>query len=121
MARVSKQFERDWNFYTANADKFNFCGEAISIQPHDVDGLTAKKCFHALDSTGQSRPCKEPELLRSIVMCKKSVNLHIIMWAEGFENVCIGVPELLREFVEPPEWVGRALVNQVKLMWRKLK
>ena len=111
--RFSKRFNEDWNFYVANADKFCFCGERLEQFACDLDGLSAKHCFHTLDSTGKLKPCKEPELLYMVVVCKKSVNLHINMWVHGYDDVCIGIQELLEEFIEPPTWVETALRMQL--------
>lgn len=104
MSRFSRSFERDWKFYVANCEKFQFSGTTVPVIAEKA-GKSAKECFHALDSRGELLPCCEPELFVSVVQCKRSVNLHIKMWVDGYLDALTGVPEYLKEFIDPPAWV----------------
>lgn len=81
----SQNFERDYSFYLNNIQHFTFCGtmipkfKAIS----EATGKTAKDVFYSIDSNGKNIPCREPELLDNLLLCKASVNFHIKQWAEG--------------------------------------
>ena len=80
----SKNFERDYNFYLNNLDNFNFCG---TLTPNhsaipDNNGFSAKDVFYSIESNGINKPCKEPDLLNKLLLCKSSVNFQIKQWAE---------------------------------------
>jgi hypothetical protein len=110
--RLPRRFERDFLFYTQNRHKFSFCGIHIQVQ-EDPQGVSAKEAFYALDTHGRQLPCREPNLLKEIITCKKSINLHIRSWAEGWTDVCEPLDTYLSEFTNPPEWIERALGEQV--------
>jgi hypothetical protein len=112
--KYKQAFERDWNFYCQNKDKFNFSGGKIPIIISDPEGKDAKRVFHRYDSQGKMMSCKEPELLEEIFACKVAVNMHLKVWADGYTDVAIPAEELLKEFIDPPEWVGESLRNQIK-------
>ena len=107
--RYSENFLRDYQFYLNNMEKFNFCGEKIEW-PEDSSGLTAQECFWIFDTHGQIKPCKEKIQIESVLRCKKSINLHIKMWAEGFWDLMEPLEFYLESFQgEIPEWVAKSL------------
>jgi len=95
-------------------DKFTFCGSKVESVEYDEEGYPAKEVFYMLDSRGEVYPCKEPELLRKVIQFKKSLNFHIKMWVDGYEDMFMGVDEFLKEFDNPPEWVGKSFRGQLK-------
>lgn len=119
--KYSQRFEEDWKFYLNNKEKFTFCGEEIIQWPYDVNGKDSKYCFHKFDSTGKILPSSEPELIREVLRCKKSINWHIKEYADGLtEPYWLGtLNELLNEFKNPPYWVEQAMRKQVCKFWRK--
>ncbi len=120
MAKKYKSaFEKDWNFYLKNKDKFNFSAGRIPKVIPSLDGNDAKRVFHRYDSKGKMLSCKEPELLREIFTCKVAVNLHLKMWADGQLDSMIPIEELMAEFIEPPSWVEESLRNQIIKAMRK--
>ncbi len=121
MRKYSEKFEKDFNFYLNNKDKFKFAGIVIDSFKFVFDGADAKLAFWTLDSKGKEVPCSEPELLREILICKKAINLQILMWAEGQDDCWIPISELLESFKgEIPEWVEKAIRNQIaKSMYLK--
>ncbi|MEH2086127.1 hypothetical protein [Nostoc sp.] len=110
--KYSPQFERDYQFYLKNAEKFNFAPYQPIVEVSDT-GKDAKHCFWRLDSTGKLLPCSEPELLRSLLICKKSLGFHLKMWAEGFEEMGEEVDYYMSEFISPPKWVRVALEKAI--------
>lgn len=117
MKKFSPNFERDWNFYVANKDKFTFCGQIIPEIAEDPNGKSAKECFHALDSRGVLPPCRESKLLWEVIRAKKSINFQIKAWAEDYEYMWLDFPvqEMLKSFEgSVPDWVGDALRKQIK-------
>lgn len=114
--KYSKRFQEDYQFYNKNTQRFNFCGkkpEQIDLNP---GGFDAKKCFYLRDSTGVSHPCKEPEKLQELLVCKASVNWHIKQWSEGLTEGST-LPHEINEIVkdiQAPEWVLKAIVGQTR-------
>jgi hypothetical protein len=41
------------------------------------------------------------------------------MWVEGYDDMMQGVDEYLKEFDNPPEWVGKSFRNQLKKHFAK--
>ncbi len=114
-------FERDYLFYLQNRFRFKFAGCSIPVIPYQADGVDAKKAFWAFDSQGKLLPCREPELFSELVACKKSVNLHLILWAEGYQDCLIPISELMETFIEPPDWVEESFRNQIQKILKKEK
>lgn len=105
----------DFDFYAAMAEagRFQFAGRHPEIES-SPDGVAAREAFEALDSRGQRLPTSEPDLLRSVLRVKASVNLHIKMWAQGCAegtSFLFEFLDLLRE-LNAPGWVEKALRNQ---------
>ncbi len=116
--KVPKKFDKNWNFYLRHIDlpdnKFTFCGTSVEILDYDEKGFTAKQVFFILDSTGETLPCKEPALLRKVIVFKKSLNFHIKMWIEGYEDMGTNIDDYMLEFDDPPDWVRKSFRNQLK-------
>ena len=115
--KYSQAFERDYQFYLTNANKFNFAPYQPRVESSET-GKDAKYCFWKLDSTGNHSPCNEPELLRSLLICKKSIGFHLNMWAEGFEDMGEEIDYYMSEFICPPEWVK---ISFEKILWKNQK
>lgn len=94
--------------------KFTFCGSSVESLDYDENGFSAKEVFYAMDSTGDRLPCREPELLRKVIIFKKSLNFHIKLWVDGFEDMRMGIDEYMSEFIDPPSWVRKSFENQLK-------
>lgn len=90
--KYSARFERDYEFYIKNLERFSFCGKndnefldknGNDIVVSDINGVCAKEAFYEYDSTGKISKTYEPELLLNLYKCKASINLHITLWAHG--------------------------------------
>jgi len=113
--KYSKNFERDWKFYMHSLNVFNFAGKpAPEIIQSPSGGPNAKECFCIYDSTGDLKPCVNPELLQRVLICKASVNLHIKLWAQGMAQGLLFQPELSEylDSLNAPGWVMKAVINQ---------
>lgn len=119
MKPYKEKFERDYQFYLTNKNKFKFAGCVISPPPYDEKGVDAKQAFFVFDSQGKLKPCREPDLFVELMTCKKAINLQIGMWADGQEDCLIPIEELLEEFISPPDWIQEAIVNQIEKVNRK--
>lgn len=121
--KYSANFERDWQFYVANFDKFSFWGGDAIFEPiDDPNGISAKEFFYKLDSTGMKKmatmPCRESEVVSTILRFKKALNFHIKMWVEGYEDCGMGIHEYLEMFDNPPEWVETSFRNQLTKLYK---
>jgi len=119
--KFSKGFNRDYEFYLKNKERFSFAGVRVDITRCDEGtGISAKEAFYRIDTRGEKNiNTNEPELLNELVRCKKSINLHIKMWVEGYEDMMEGVEYYLGLFVgSPPPWVEVSFRNQLR---RKFK
>lgn len=120
--RYSKNFERDFLFYKRNINNFTFFGNYPPEVFFDHNGVDAKKAFYIHDSTGKSVKTSEPELLQSLLVCKKSVNFHIKMWAEGFAEWTLLEPDLndIISDYKCPQWVTEAIKKQgLRIRYKK--
>ncbi len=114
MAKYSKNFDRDYEFYMRHLGRFQFAGGAeIPEVPFDENGVDAKRAFHKFDSNGKLVPCNEPELFKNLLTTKKGINFHFKMWAEGFNDFREPIDYYLDEFDDPPKWVRSAFIEQV--------
>lgn len=113
--KYSKNFERDYSFYCRLDDKFSFFGGyVLNILIDNLNGKTAKECFYLWDSTGKMHPCKEPELLYSLIKRKKSLNWHIKEWVDGIVSGDFSTREIL-DYISnynPPDWIYNAIIRQ---------
>jgi len=107
-------FDRDWDFLVANKDKFTFAGSEIVDFPFDASGASAKDCFKKFDTSGKVTSCREPELIKEVIRCKKAINFQIKMWGLGFYDMGMGIPDYLSEFINPPQWITDSLLNQIR-------
>lgn len=120
--RIPKDFIENWNFYLKNLDsgKFTFFGGVIN--DNEIPGLDptfdVMKSFLFYDSHGSLVDCDNPELFKKVLIFKKSLNFHIKMWGDGFEDWLMSenfyVKEMLEELVDPPLWVEKSLRNQIE-------
>ncbi len=112
--KFSKKFNRDYDFYIQNKDTFTFSGVNVTVWPDLENGVTAKECFWRFDSTGNMMPTCEPDLLKALIICKKSINLHITLWVEGYDDMMEGVEYYMGLFHgTPPLWVEDSFRKQL--------
>jgi hypothetical protein len=112
--KFSKNFERDYNWYYKYRETFTFSGSMPRKIENSPSGKSAKECFHLYDSQGKIAPCREPDLLSEILLCKESVNFQIKEWAQ---DRAIGYLPLVEfetiiEEYELLEWMVNAVERQ---------
>ena len=59
-------------------------------------------------------PCREGDLLRSVLRAKGSLNLQIKQWAEGVSDGLFLNEEFADSFPWLPDWVWDVVLNQAK-------
>ena len=57
--------------------------------------------------------CIEPVLLEELLTCKRTINLHLKIWSDGWSDMCEPIEYYLDEFIEPPDWIRKSLQNQI--------
>jgi hypothetical protein len=117
--KYSIRFNQDYEFYLSNIDKLDFCGSQVDLVA--VGDKDVKRAFFDWDSQGKLTNCDTPELLRKLMITKKSVNLHIKMWAEGRLEMTLprcDWEEIQRDF-NLPEWAIKACDNQMSKIYNK--
>lgn len=119
--KYSKNFERDFEWYSKWCEEFNFDGnfdyfnkKGDKLIQFDENGMSAKKTFYLYDSNGKIVKTNEPELLKKLYRCKASINLNIKMWAEDRAKGVL--PKILFEDVikefELLDWMIEAVEKQ---------
>jgi hypothetical protein len=121
MKKYNENFERDVKWYLSVRHIFNFDGVAeyrsrkgdllINYNSEGVDGVQA---FFLWDSNGIIAPTKHPNLLKTLLKVKGSVNLHIKMYAEDRAGGILteGCLKDICEETSAPEWFKVAIENQ---------
>lgn len=76
----------------------------------DVNGDEGKYCFRKLENgqyKGEIPVTRHPNILRSVMIGKKSWGLHVDMWSDGIVEWTFTLEEILEEFssrnIEIPE------------------
>src|SRR6185312_10751632 len=118
MNKYSNRFNEDYDFYMYNIEKLNFCGSHVDLV--EKGNLDVKKAFFLWDSQGRITNCENPELLRKLIITKKSVNLHIKMWAEGRLEMTLPICDwetIQIEFMLP-DWAIKSCDNQMIILYR---
>lgn len=65
---------------------------------------------------GVIKPCRDVKLLEEMIICKKSINFHIKMWAEGYLDMMEHYSYYLESYENYPEWIKISLCGQIKKM-----
>lgn len=117
--KYSDRFNEDYNFYMHNIEILDFCGSHVDLVPQG--NTDVKKAFFLWDSQGKINNCENPELLRKLMITKKSVNLHVKMWAEGRLEMTLPKcdwEDIVKEF-NLPEWAIKSCDNQMNIIYKK--
>jgi hypothetical protein len=112
--KYSTNFIRDIKWYLKVRHDFNFDGKLERDIEYSNTGIDGIKAFFVIDSQGKYLPTKHPNIVKSLLKTKGSVNLHIKMYAEDRVSGLFPKFELI-EFlnsIDSPEWVFEAIENQ---------
>ena len=90
----------------------------------------SKVCFKKFDNGEYSReevfttgiPTKHPNILKGVIIGKKSWGLHVKMWSEGIAEGVFTQREILEQFSEknieiPPPFI----IDFENTIWKKMK
>jgi len=120
--KYSDNFNRDFNWYLKFRHTFDFDGRLDRDIEYDTKGIDGKKAFFLFDSQGKLKPTKHPNLLRTLLKTKGSINLHIKMWKEDRLNGILPRVLFIEECVEPFElldWMINIIDKTVLLEYNK--
>lgn len=84
--KYSENFNRDFNWYLKYRSTFDFDGHLDRDIVYSKDGIDGKQAFFLFDSQGILNSTRHPNILRSLLKTKGSINLHIKMWKEDRYN-----------------------------------
>ena len=112
--KYSDGFVRDVKWYFKVRHRFTFDGNLEREVEYDKNGVDGIKAFHVFDSTGRLKPTKHPNILKTLLKTKGSINLHIKMYAEdrarGYLPKIV-FTQIVSE-LEAPEWSQEAVEKQ---------
>jgi len=92
---------------------FSQCGDVLRHLPTPMDpkGFTALECFHQRESTGETMPCREPELLDRALNGKEQHGLNVTHLAEDYVGRILFASEIKANY---PEWVQRDILGRAR-------
>jgi len=119
--KFKDSFNRDFSFYLSVRNTYNFDGvseyfnkKGEHIVQYDKNGISGKQAFYWFDSNGLIKPTKHPNILKTLLKVKGSVNLHIKLYAEDRAKGILTRPELIEicKQYNAPEWFWSAVETQ---------
>ena len=104
LEKYSESFNENFMFFfrLSRRGLISFCGERIVIESTNDPKLTAKHCFRLFEdgryTMGRVIQCRQPNILRHVLMGKKGFSLWCNQWAEGVGQGLFSREEILFEF-----------------------
>lgn len=104
----------------------SFCGEDVQVE-FDPNGVISKEGFRLYDDghfkMGKTIKSKHPNILRSVIIGKKSWGLWLNQWSEGINEWSFTLDEILEEFrirdITIPESFLNDFKNRIKSLRQK--
>ena len=113
--KVTTKGRIDFNFFANTALDMIGVEVGASSVVYSQEGYSAEECFFAMDSRGETLPCREPELLKKAIRGKKSWNLQVKLWAEDLaDGMLLQQRELLDYCESVPRWILDATFSQAR-------
>lgn len=86
------------------ADILTFAGVEVDVK-FQKDAPEAKECFrlhedgyYRKNGNGEKMFSRQSNILKSVIIAKKSWGLHVDMWSDGIAEWCFTKEELLKQF-----------------------
>ena len=98
----------------------DFCGVDV-LTKMDINEWDSKYCFRKFNNGEYSKyepiPTRHPNILKGVIIGKKSWGLHVKMWSEGISEGLFTKKEILQQFDECniiiPEPLFNDLINHI--------
>jgi len=77
-----------------------FCGSNVNVE-FDINSDDSRFCFRRFENGEikiHSLKSCHPNILRAIIIGKKSWGLHLRMWSEGISECCFSKEEIIKQF-----------------------
>lgn len=103
--RHSDEFNRIFTFFLKSYHYkiLDFSGVEVRTTM-DINEDDGKVCFKKFDNGEykgmENIPCRHPNILKGVIVGKKSWGLHVKMWSEGISEGTFTKRELLEQFKE---------------------
>lgn len=105
MKKYSEGFNEIFTFFLRSyrSGLLTFCGVNVDVK-FDIDGDEGKFTFRRYDNgefTGfnlTNLSSRHPNIVKGVIIGKKSWGLHVKMWSEGIGEWCFTKEEILKEF-----------------------
>lgn len=96
-----------------------FCGSEVNVK-FDVNGISGKECFMKFENGYyKNKPIvtRHPNLVRSVIIGKKSWGLWVGQWSDGISDLLFSKKEIVEEFtnrrIEIPENLMKEFDNMI--------
>ena len=118
--KISDRFIRDVRFYLRNRHRFEISGRVIPDIVYSRTSLNGLRAFMLYDSQGKLVPTKHPNILRTLITTKASVNLHIKMWKQGVTDLGFFTSEWHEycDMLDAPDWFRYSFMKEYSNMER---
>lgn len=128
LRKFSDGFNENFSFFLCSyrSGLLTFCGENVQVQ-YEHDAVDCKEGFRLYDD-GQFKhsdviTSKHPNILRAVIVGKKSWGLFLDQWTDGIADWCFTRDEILDEFknrnITIPECFLKDFDNRLEKKKRK--
>ena len=123
----------DFGWYIKMRHVFNFDGKdeyyvknkgnPIVAFVYDKNGIDGLQSFNQIDTFGKQVKTKHPNIVKTALKTKGSINLHIKMYAEDLTKGLLFLHEI-DEWVKDwnaPSWFKEAIIKQSKKVYKTVR
>lgn len=103
LRKYSDGFNEKFNFFVKSyrTGILTFCGEDVQVE-YDPNGVDCKEGFRMYEdgqfSRGKTILSRHPNILKAVIVGKKSWGLWLDQWTDGIADWCFTRDEILDEF-----------------------
>ncbi len=123
--KVSKRAKQDFYWYLSVRNHFSFSGSLPDVNiEYSKGGFNGLYAYYLYDTYGKKTIItKHPEILKTVLTVKASVNLHIKMYAEDRATGVLAKVELdtICEEFNTPNWFKEAIEAQKARILSKVR
>ena len=114
--RHSDEFNKIFTFFLKSYRNkiLDFSGVEVrtTMNINEDDGKVCFKKFDNGEYKGmESMPCRHPNILKGVIVGKKSWGLHVKMWSEGISEGTFNKREILQQFIDKKIEIPQPFLN----------